>query len=63
MGIEIVLCIRQYRTNEVADGRVNFSPDSLAGIEGLPAVNRDFCKMEMGEKAPHSVLLNCAGLP
>ena len=59
----LMLLLGQYRTNEVVDARVNFSQDSLAEIEGLLAVNRDFCKMKIAEKAPHSVPLNCAVLP
>ena len=43
--------------------RVNFSPDSIAEIEGLLDVNRDFCKMKMAKKAPHSAPPNCAVSP
>ena len=31
--------------------RINFSSDAIAKIEGLLAVNRDFCKQQMAEKA------------
>jgi hypothetical protein len=30
---------------------MNFSSDAIAKIEGLLAVNRDFCKQQMAEKA------------
>ena len=51
--------LRQYRTDEVVDVRVNFSPDSIAEIEGLLDVNRDFCKMKMAKRV--SILAENAG--
>ena len=55
--------LRQYGTNEVVGARVNFLLASLAKIEGLPGVKRDFCKLEMTEKAPCNAPPNCAVLP
>ena len=42
---------------------MNFPSVQLAEIEGLLVVNRDFCKLEMAEKASRDAPPNCAVLP
>ena len=53
----------QYRTNELVRWRMHFLSDAIAEIEGLPEVNRDFCKKQMAEKASPTLPTNCAVLP
>jgi len=42
---------------------MDFSSDAIAESEGLLEVNRDFCKMQMAEKASSMLPPNCAVLP
>ena len=53
----------QYRTNELARRRMNFSSDAMADFEGLLEVNRKICKQQMAEKASPTLPTNCAVLP
>ena len=43
--------------------RMNFVQDATARIEGLLAVNRDFCRRQIVRNSPQMPPTNCAGLP
>ena len=42
---------------------MNFAQDATAKIEGLLAVNRDFCRQQIAQNSPQISLPNCAVLP
>ena len=42
---------------------MNFSSDAMADFEGLLAVNREICMMQMAEKTSPDAPPNCAVVP